>query len=347
MGKRYLVTGATGFLGRAVVSELAARGAEVYALVLKGDPLAGKLPERVITAEGNICDKASLEPFFEYADGSACVIHCAGIVSVASKPGAKLYQVNVDGVRNLLEQCAAHQVGKLVYVSSVHAIPEKPKGIVMSEPQVVLPELVKGDYAKSKAEATRLVLAAAKDGLNASVVFPSGVIGPGDLMEGSITYMLRSFLAGKLPLAVSGGYDFADVRDVAKGIVACAEGGLPGHGYILSGHYAAVGELLKTVSDTFRLKRVVRCLPIGLARLAAPIYEQCSLRRGRPLYFTPYSIAVLASNGRFSYQKAALAFGYAPRSLQITLRDTIRWLQGGSAPPDHGCSYQGKTTHKD
>ena len=104
-----------------------------------------------------------------------------------------------------MTQAFAHGVGKLVYISSVHALPEKPKGMTITETDAVSSEFVSGDYAKSKAEATSLVFAAAKNGLNASIVFPSGIIGPGDIAGGSMTTMFRSFLAGRLPLAVRGG----------------------------------------------------------------------------------------------------------------------------------------------
>ena len=216
MYKTYLVTGATGFLGRTVVSELLSRGAAVRALVLPGDRLAGVLPESVERTEGDICSASALENFFAGTDESTCVIHTAGIVTVASRPDASLYRVNVDGTRAILRECAAHGVGKLVYISSVHALPEKPKGMTITETDAVSSEFVSGDYAKSKAEATSLVFAAAKNGLNASIVFPSGIIGPGDIAGGSMTTMFRSFLAGRLPLAVRGGYDFVDVRDVAR-----------------------------------------------------------------------------------------------------------------------------------
>ena len=175
--------------------------------------------------------------------------------------------------------------------------------------------------------ATALVLQAAKEGLNASVVFPSGIIGPGDLGKGSITNMLLSFLAGKLPLAVKGGYDFVDVRDVASGVIACAEHGLPGHGYILSGHYATIRDILELVKKTVNLRRSVSYLPISFAKLVAPIFEKISLLRQEPLYFTPYSIAVLDSNGAFSRSAAATALGYTPRPLSSTIRDTVVWLK--------------------
>lgn len=97
MYDKYLVTGATGFLGRAVAEELVRRKAQVHALVLHDDPYINLLPKEVHTVIGDVCAENSLTDFFADADGRTCVIHCAGIVSVASRPGSRLYQVNVGG----------------------------------------------------------------------------------------------------------------------------------------------------------------------------------------------------------------------------------------------------------
>lgn len=323
---KYLVTGATGFLGRVVAEELVRRKAQVHALVLHDDPYTDLLPKEVRTVIGDVCDKSSLSDFFADADSRTCVIHCAGIVSVASRPGPRLYQVNVGGTWKVLRQCMEHDVGKMVYVSSVHAIPEKPKGCIISEDCEFSPGLVDGDYAKSKAAATELVFDAAERGLNASIVFPSGIIGPGDLQGGSFTSMAKSFLSGKLPFAVRGGYDFVDVRDVANGILACSESGEPGKGYILSGHYVTIRRMLQLVGKAAKLKYRSLCLPLGLARLAAPYYERRSLRERKPLFFTPYSVSVLASNGQFSHAAASERFAYQPRPIEETLGDMTAWL---------------------
>ena len=327
MFRKYLVTGASGFLGRAVLEALKEKDAEIRALVMDNDPLADELPQGVRVVYGDVCDDASLEPFFSGADGKTCVIHCAGIVSVASHPGDRIYRVNVGGTNNILRRCEKSGVGKLVYVSSVHAIPEKPKGTQITEEAVFSPDKVSGEYAKSKAIATALVFEAAGRGLNVGVVFPSGIIGPGDLGNGGITNMLLSFLAGKLPLAVKGGYDFVDVRDVAAGIISCAENGHPGRGYILSGQYASIRDILNAAKEALCLKRAVSFLPLCFAKIIAPIYEKRSLRKKQALYFTPYAVAVLASNSHFSRKAAAEAFGYSPRSMQISIRDTVLWLQ--------------------
>ena len=326
MFDKYLVTGATGFLGRAVAEELVRRKAQVHALVLHDDPYTDLLPKEVRTVIGDVCDKSSLSDFFADADSRTCVIHCAGIVSVASRPGPRLYQVDVGGTWKVLRQCMEHDVGKMVYVSSVHAIPERPKGCIITEDCEFSPGLVDGDYAKSKAAATELVFDAAERGLNASIVFPSGIIGPGDLQGGSFTSMAKSFLSGKLPFAVRGGYDFVDVRDVAKGILACSESGEPGKGYILSGCYVTIRRMLQLVGKAAKLKYRSICLPLGLARLAAPYYERRSLRERKPLFFTPYSVSVLASNGQFSHAAASERFAYQPRPIEETLGDMTAWL---------------------
>ena len=327
MYDKYLVTGATGFLGRAVVEELARRDAQVRALVLPDDPYAHLLPEKVRSIAGDVCDKDALASFFADADSRTCVIHCAGIVSVASRPGPKLYQVNVGGTWRILRQCIAHNVGKMIYVSSVHAIPEKPKGCLITEDCKFSPGLVDGDYAKSKATATDLVLDAAAQGLNASIIFPSGIIGPGDVQGGSFTSMAKSFLAGRLPFAVRGGYDFVDVRDVASGILGCAMNGKSGEGYILSGRYITIKEMLDIIGKAAGLHRRPLCLPLGLAKLAAPYYEKRCIRKKKPLFFTPYSIAVLGSNGYFSHKKASGVLSYKPRPMEETLRDMTEWLR--------------------
>lgn len=328
MYKKYFVTGATGFLGKAVVQRLLTKAADIYALVMKDDPLAGTLPNGIHVCVGNVCDPSSLDSFLDGADRQSCLIHCAGIVSVASRPGEQLYKVNVGGTKNIVNACISHSVGKLVYVSSVHALTEKPKGIeIDAETDAFNPDRLVGDYAKSKAMATRIVLDAARASLDASIVLPSGIIGPGDTAGGSITELLLSFLAGKLPIAVKGGYDFVDVRDVAAGIVSCAEKGVRGKCYILSGHYATIRDILETVAGSTGIKKAVSYIPIALAKIVAPFYELDSIRRKKKLFFTPYAVHVLQSNARFSKKASENDLGYTPRSLKETLLDTVKWLK--------------------
>ena len=300
----YIVTGATGFLGGAVVRELISRGHSVTALALPEDPLLPLLPEGAIVRFGDVTDRATLIPAFEGAEGCR-VIHCAGMVSVAAGQGEALGRINVQGTENIAGLCLEYGAKRLVYVSSVHAIPERPMGEVITEECRVSPELVHGAYAKSKAAANKKVLLAAEKGLDAGIVYPSGIIGPGDRGMGSMMVMLRSFLRGRLPAGVCGGYDFVDVRDAAAGAVSCADSGRPGEGYILSGRYASIKELLTLAGRLSGRRAPGLFLPRRLAGLAAPIFERRSIRRGEKPFFTPYSISVLGSNGNFSHKKAS------------------------------------------
>ena len=126
---------------------------------------------------------------------------------------------------------------------------------------------------------------------------------------------------------MKGGYDFVDVRDVAAGIVSCAENGVRGKCYILSGHYATIRDILETVAKNTGIKNVVSYIPIALAKIVAPFYELNSIRKKKKLFFTPYAVRVLQSNALFSEKAAKNDLGYAPRSLKETLSDTVKWLK--------------------
>ena len=231
MYKEYIVTGAAGFLGSAVVERTSCRGVKaenIRALALENEKTAIRSSGKRRLGSRR-CDRRRFSGgLFLSGDSGVCVIHCAGMISVASEPGQAIYRVNIDGTKNIISRCLRHGVEKLVYVSSVHAIPELPEGDKMREISDFSPDKVNGAYAKSKAAATAAVLAAAEKGLNASVVHPSGIIGPVTKKCGNITRLISAFIRGRLPFAVKGGYDFVDVRDVAKGIFLCTERGKEG-----------------------------------------------------------------------------------------------------------------------
>ena len=229
MEKIYLITGAAGHLGTALINELKDTPCKIRALCLVGEK---HIPqgENVEIYYGDVCDKDTLCDFFGGLEGKrVLVVHCAGIVSISSKFMQKVYDVNVTGTKNIVDTCMDKGVARLVYVSSVHAIPEKRKKEIISEISDFSPDSVKGLYAKTKAEATAYVLDAARRGLDASVVFPAGIIGPFDYGRSHTNAIISDYVKKRLTAAIRGGYDFVDVRDVAKGIIQCAENGEKGN----------------------------------------------------------------------------------------------------------------------
>lgn len=284
MYKTYLVTGATGFLGRTVVSELLSRGASVRALVLPGDRLAGVLPESVERTEGDICSASALENFFAGTDESTCVIHTAGIVTVASRPDASLYRVNVDGTRAILRECAAHGVGKLVYISSRPCAARKAQGHDDHGNRRRFFGICFRRLRQKQSGGDIARICRSEKWYEREHRVPVRHYRAGDIAGGSMTTMFRSFLAGRLPLAVRGGYDFVDVRDVARGIADCAENGQRGCGYILSGHYTTIRDMLEALKSAAGVRRTVTYPgPLRLARSAAKVCEKFT-RRGKEAF---------------------------------------------------------------
>lgn len=327
MKKIYIVTGACGFLGNTVVSQLVAAGETVRGFALP-DENASMLPPEVEIVRGNVCDKASMEPLFHdiAADDEVYFIHTAGIITIDDNPSPMLAAVNVGGTRNVVEICQEHHVKKLVHVSSVHAIPELPRGTVMSEIDAFDPAKVTEPYSKTKAAATQLVLDAAKKGLNATVVHPSGIIGPGDYGSGLMMTLVTDYLSGKLPACVEGGYDFVDVRDVAAGVVAACSRGRSGECYLLTGGYITAMDLLRKLHELTGRKEIKVAFPLWFIRAFIPIATAVArIRKEKPL-FTRSSLHILDTNADFSHAKASRELGYAPRRIEDTLRDTVRFL---------------------
>ena len=325
MRKLYLVTGATGHVGTVLIDELLRRHEHIRALVLPG---RGKLlPQGVEIVEGNILEEPSLIPFFDRSGYDyLTMIHCAAMITVASKPNPMVWKINVNGTENVMRQALRTGVDRVIYVSSVHAIPEKPKSEEITEVNRFSPDLVYGQYAKSKAAAAQRVLEFAKEGLNVSIVHPSGIIGPGDLEKRN--HMIRTLQAmadGSIPVALQGGYDFVDARDVAEGILSCEEKGRRGECYILNGHYITVSDLLNTVRKLRGKKPRKTIISHAVAKLLSPAAERISLSFAKkaPL-FTPYSVYTLNTNGYFSHEKASQELGYHPRDLEDSIRDSIR-----------------------
>lgn len=313
-------------MGNTLVSRLVEKGKSVRVLVLPGEK---NIPKNgVEVCYGDVREMESLVGFFHNPlEQELIVIHTAGIVTIASKFEQIVYDVNVNGTKNIVSLCESNKVKKLIYTSSVHAIPEKPKGETIFESETFNPDDVVGLYAKTKAEATKAVLEAAERGLNASVVHPSGMSGPFDKGRGYLTTLVIDYCKGRLTAAINGGYDFVDVRDVTEGIISCCEKGKRGECYILSNKYFTIKELLFLLHEITGKKEIKTILPLWFVNLVAPIAELYYKILRQPPLFTPYSIYTINSNSIFSHEKAALELGYTTRPMAVTLRDTVNWLK--------------------
>ena len=321
----YLVTGATGHLGSVLVEKLLSRGDRVRALVLAGEEEL--VPKGVEIVTGDVADPETLPPLFKKPRSTElCLIHCAARITIATRRDPAVWDVNVNGTKNVMREAVRARVKRVVHVSSVHAVPERPAPEVISEPARFSSAAVRGQYAKSKATAAQIVTELAKSGkLHASVVLPSGILGPGDAREQNhMVRTVRAFAEGKMPATVRGGYDIVDVRDVADGILACAEKGESGESYILSGDYITVRELAEEVAEVTEGRAPRLHLPTAAAVVVSPAAELFGKLSGtRHPLLTPYSVYTLGTNANFSHEKATRELGYSVRDLRETIRDSL------------------------
>ena len=326
MKKIYVVTGAFGHLGYNLVNKLLELNNEVVAFDL--NTKENVFDKKVQIFKGNVCNKPDIDKLFKSLNNYQInVIHCAGIVSIASKYDKRVYDVNVLGTKNVVDACLKYKVNKLIHVSSVHAIKELKNNHVIKEVSNFSKDDVNGLYAKTKAEASQYVLDSTKKGLNAVVVHPSGIIGPYDYNIGHTTRLIVDYVNGRLTAAIKGGYDFVDVRDVVDGIISCVDKGTSNECYILSNRYVSIKELLDTLHDISGRKKIKTYLPLWFIKPLAPLAETYyKIVKTKPL-FTSYSLYTLNSNANFSHEKADKELGYKTRPIKDTLKDTYDWLK--------------------
>lgn len=323
----YLVTGAAGFLGNNVCRTLIEQGRSVRALALQGDPAAAHIPSEAEIIYGDLTDRASLESFFDTDASDLVVVHCASLIALSPEPNPKVYDVNVTGTEHMVDLCVERGVRKLVYISSTGAIPELPQGVTIAEPELFDPDAVVGYYSKTKAIATQYVLQAVKNrGLDASIVYPTGICGPDDYAFGPVAGFIMSYCGGKMSVGVEGTFNSVDVRDLAQGVVSCIEHGRTGEGYIMGNEQVSMRRMFDLISEYSGAERVQSILTPAEMEAAAQNGASGADRESR-LSALRFSIYNLIRNNDFSSDKAVRELGYRTRPFEETIEDSVRWLQ--------------------
>ncbi len=252
------------------------------------------------------------------------IIHTAGIIDIGSGNKKNLYNVNVNGTLNVLQASLFNNIKRIVYTSSVHAIPELKDNQIMEEINDFDPKLVKGNYAKSKALATQKAIDYAKENnLDLVITLLAGVIGGNDYKGSYMGEVVRSYLNNKLPVYVKGGYNYVDVRDVASGIFLALEKGKRLETYLLSGHYITVKEYLDIVAEITNSKPLKKAINYHFILIVSKLAELYYIISRRKMLLSTYSIKVLRSNANFSNNKAIKELGFKIRPIKETIKDIV------------------------
>ena len=321
----YFVTGATGLLGLALIKELIKENrGPITAFVMENDKYAFLLPSSIEIKTGNILNKQTLEDSIQEGD---VVIHLAAFISISGDKAA-MKKVNYDGTRNVVDVSVEKKVAKFIYISTSHVLPAfAGKKIVESDYGKEGSHPI-GYYESTKKMAADYVFEKAKEGLNATILYPSGILSDDDPREGEISTLLFKLKTGKLTYIVRGGYAFVNALDVARGIIAAIDKGKKGEGYTLSGGYLSIEDIDNVVVKHDPRVKKARLIPTWSAYLGLPfiaIHERLSHKK--PLY-TFVSLRTIKAPADFDTSKASKELGISFTPLEDTIENILKTMDG-------------------
>lgn len=273
---------------------------------------------------GDLSNQELLTNIFDQYD---VVCHLAGYISVMPRQRELLNFVNIEGTRNVL-QATIESDKRLIYMSSSHAIPIDQSRKSINEDVPITPQDIKEDYGRSKAIATKLVQDAVNSHLlQATILHPTGVIGPLDFKVSNIGQVIKAYKKKGTYFYIDGTYDFVDVRDVSLATLAAITNKPPKNRYILSGHQVSVFQLLEYLSILSGRNAPSIKIPVSIAKSSALVAGYVAHFTGVTTNFTKESIGTLTSGITFDSSLARQDLGHIPRDWKISVQDQYLWLK--------------------
>jgi len=261
------VTGGTGMVGAHLLYELVSIGEKVRALKRMGSSIQQtekifsyysseyqSLMQNIEWVDGDILEKDSLR---ELLVGVDQIYHAAAMLSFDPRDRETMMHNNVEGTANLVDLAVSLQIPRFCHVSSISAIGSPPEGIEANEDHPWRTNLDHSSYAESKYLSEMEVWRAMFQGLNAVIVNPSVIIGPGDWKTGS-SRLISTVWKG-LKFYTKGGTGFVDVRDVVKAMIDLMNDdvweSIKNQRYILNSENLTFHEFFNQIAGSLQVKQ--------------------------------------------------------------------------------------------
>ena len=317
------VTGGSGHVGGNLVRELLSRGYQVDCLVRSDTRALDNLDVNFV--KGDMLNPKDIASLMTDSD---VVFHSAAFVAVEKIQEDLMHKINVEGSRSIATAAVESGVKKIVQFSSVHAFEQQPTSepLVEARPLVTDPKAL--PYDRTKAEAQKVVLGYRDQGLEVNVIHPTGIIGPYDFKPSRMGEVLRDIANGNMPFAINNGFNWVDVRDVAKSAVNCVDMGVDGQNYILPGHWASIPHLSTLIKQITGNRTHLVSVPFWTAYLALPFASISSRISGKRPSFSRGSLKALAIQCRnIPGTLANEHLEHQARPLEESIDDTVSWLK--------------------
>ncbi len=319
-----LVTGATGFVGAAVVRALLARGCRVRVLVRPESDRRNILDLDVEIAAGRLEDPDSLRMAVA---GCEALFHVAADYRLWVRRPSVMHAVNVEGTRALMRAALAAGVRRVVYTSSVAVLGHTADGKPADETTPSTRADMVGAYKRSKflaeAEVRRMIV---QDGLPAVIVNPSTPVGPRDVKPTPTGRIVVMAATGRMPAYVDTGLNIVHVDDVAQGHLLAFDKGTIGERYILGGDDLTLAEILRRVAKLVDRRPPTIELKRGMVYPVAVLAEGWGYLTGREPMATIDGLRMAKWKMWFSSAKAERELGYTHRPADRALADAVRWF---------------------
>ena len=325
MSDTIFVTGATGFVGSAVLRALQGSGANLRALSRASSPL-GNLDG--IDCEVVVGDMRDAEAMTRALTGAARLYHVAADYRLWARDPGDILRANLEGTRTVMEAALTAGVERIVYTSSVATLRAGDAAHSTDETEPLAEAEAIGAYKRSKVAAERLVETLVRQrGLPAIIVNPSTPIGPRDVKPTPTGRILVEAATGKIPAFVNTGLNLVHVDDVARGHLLAMERGVVGERYILGGQNVSLREMLAVIAGQVGRKAPTVALP------RAPLYplawaaEAVARITGKEPFVTSDALKMASHHMFFSSAKAERELGYASRPYPEAIADALTWFR--------------------
>jgi len=317
-----VVTGATGFLGSALVTALLNRQQAVRILARDEHKARQHFGEAVTISPGEITDAGQVQ---RAVDGATTIYHLAGHLYHPSIPAALYRQTHVEGTRVLLRACQGQtQLRRIVHVSTTGVY-----GVTGETPAAEDASFAPTNpYEATKLEGEQLALQAYQEqGLPVTVVRPGLVYGPGDL------HLLGLFVSIKKGLfrVIAGGKAFLHpvyIDDLVAALLLCAERPqAAGRSYNIAGELpVTVRELGSAIAHALGRELPAGSMPLWLANLASDLFALIPGMKGERAPLTRSRVQFLTHSRLYDISRATAELGYAPAvALEEGMKLTAAW----------------------
>jgi nucleoside-diphosphate-sugar epimerase len=316
------VTGATGFLGSALVTELVKRQQPVRILTRDAKKAHQQFGDSVTIIPGDITDAVQVQ---RAVAGATTIYHLAGYLYHPSIPAELFRQAHVEGTRILLRACQRQpQLRRIVHVSTTGVF-----GVTGETPAAEnAPFAPTNAYEATKLEGEQLALKAYQEqGLPVTVVRPGLVYGPGDL------HLLGFFVSinkGRFRV-IDGGKAFLHpvyIDDLVAALLLCAERSqAPGRSYNIAGERpVSVGELARAIAHALGRELPAGSMPLWLANLASDLFAVMPGMKGERAPLTRSRVQFLTNSRIYDISRAGSELDYTPKvGLEEGMKLTASW----------------------